>query len=109
MRPTTITRVAGLNRLKAPARNGAGRRYLTMLNPPKFENEKMVSQEHNMKLINALVNTCQFDYAKGSPERALLTKTIQQLKSEFPVTIPLKINGTEVCLRAFQLSSLTPH
>ncbi|KAJ5756689.1 hypothetical protein N7533_006232 [Penicillium manginii] len=78
MRPTTITRAAGLNRLKTFARIGAGRRYLTMLNPPKFENEKM------------------FDYAKGSPERALLTKTIQQLKSEFPVTIPLKINGTEI-------------
>ncbi|CAI7662389.1 unnamed protein product [Penicillium manginii] len=78
MRPTTITRAAGLNRLKTFARIGAGHRYLTMLNPPKFENEKM------------------FDYAKGSPERALLTKTIQQLKSEFPVTIPLKINGTEI-------------
>ncbi|KAJ5388695.1 hypothetical protein N7509_011236 [Penicillium cosmopolitanum] len=78
MRPTTITRVAGLNRLNAFPRNGAGRRYLTMLNPPKFENEKM------------------FDYAKGSPERALLTKTIQHLKSEFPVTIPLKINGSEI-------------
>lgn len=49
MRPATVTRVAGLNRLKACSGHGAGRagragrRYLTMLHPPKFENEKMVS------------------------------------------------------------------
>ncbi|GLI74219.1 hypothetical protein PoHVEF18_002454 [Penicillium ochrochloron] len=49
-----------------------------MLHPPKFENEKMLN------------------YAKGSPERAELTKTIQKLKSEFPVTIPIQINGVEV-------------
>lgn len=55
MRPTTITRVAGLNRLKAYARNGVGRRYLTMLNPPKFENEKMVSQQLIMKSTAALI------------------------------------------------------
>ncbi|KAJ5194703.1 uncharacterized protein N7498_008141 [Penicillium cinerascens] len=78
MRPTTITRVAGLNRLKSCSRNGATRRYLTMLQPPKFENEKMLN------------------YAKGSPERTELTKTLQKLKSEFPFTIPIQINGSEV-------------
>lgn len=43
MRPANITRVAGLSRFKASSSHGAGRRYLTMLHPPKFENEKMVS------------------------------------------------------------------
>ncbi|OQE27847.1 hypothetical protein PENSTE_c004G10030 [Penicillium steckii] len=78
MRPSTLTRVAGLHRLRACASIGASRRCLTMLHPPKFENEKM------------------FDYAKGSPERESLTKSIRKLKSEFPVTIPLKINGSEI-------------
>jgi hypothetical protein len=39
----------------------------------------------------------QLNYAKGSPERAELTKAIQRLKLQFPVTIPIKINGSEVC------------
>lgn len=45
MRLATITRTARLHRLKACSGHGvgqAGRRYLTMLHPPKFENEKMV-------------------------------------------------------------------
>ncbi|KAJ6164772.1 Aldehyde/histidinol dehydrogenase [Penicillium chermesinum] len=49
-----------------------------MLNRPKFENEKPK------------------DYAKGSPERAELTKAIQKLKSEFPIPIPITIAGIEV-------------
>lgn len=42
MWPATVTRIAGLHRLKASS-NGAARRSLTMLHPPKFENEKKVS------------------------------------------------------------------
>ncbi|PLN83644.1 delta-1-pyrroline-5-carboxylate dehydrogenase mitochondrial precursor [Aspergillus taichungensis] len=53
-------------------------RYLSLLHPPKFENEKML------------------DYAKGSPERAELTRTIQRMKSQFPVQIPVTIEGTAV-------------
>lgn len=43
MRLVTLTRGARLNCLKPRAINGSSRRYLTMLSPPKFENEKMVS------------------------------------------------------------------
>ncbi|KAJ5900617.1 uncharacterized protein N7473_004687 [Penicillium subrubescens] len=78
MRPTTITRLVVRSGLLVTSRNGGGQRCLTMLHPPKFENEKMLN------------------YAKGSPERAELTKTIQKLKSEFPVTIPIQINGVEI-------------
>ncbi|KAJ5295750.1 hypothetical protein N7508_010571 [Penicillium antarcticum] len=78
MRPTTLTRAARLNCLKPVALNGISRRCLTMLTPPKFENEKTLN------------------YAKGSPERAELTKTIQKLKGEFPFTIPITINGSEI-------------
>ncbi|KAJ5584934.1 delta-1-pyrroline-5-carboxylate dehydrogenase [Penicillium hispanicum] len=78
MQPSTIARVAGLNRLKACVGNVAARRGLTMLHPPNFENEKSLN------------------YAKGSPERAQLTQSIRQLKSELPVTIPIKISGTEI-------------
>ncbi|KAI7771824.1 hypothetical protein LZL87_006100 [Fusarium oxysporum] len=53
-------------------------RYLSLWNPPKFENEKM------------------FDYAKGSPERAQLTESIKKLKSSFPVKIPIHISGVEI-------------
>ncbi|KAJ5159545.1 uncharacterized protein N7482_006549 [Penicillium canariense] len=77
MRPAPITRVAGRIGPRLTSRNGGARLCLTMLHPPKFENEKMLH------------------YAKGSPERAELTKAIQKLKSEFPVTIPIKINGAE--------------
>jgi hypothetical protein len=38
----------------------------------------------------------QLNYAKGSPERAELTKTIKKLKGQLPFTIPLTINGSEV-------------
>ena len=38
----------------------------------------------------------QLNYAKGSPERAELTKTIKKLKGQFPITIPIIINGSEV-------------
>lgn len=41
MRPSTISRVAGLNRLSLRC-NGVPRRHLTMLHPPKFVNEKPV-------------------------------------------------------------------
>ena len=43
MRPATLTRLASLNGLRATSRNGSAWRCLTMLHPPKFENEKMVS------------------------------------------------------------------
>ncbi|KAJ6133955.1 hypothetical protein N7523_000277 [Penicillium sp. IBT 18751x] len=78
MRPSVINRVAGLGRVTASYSNGIARRYLTMLQPPKFENEKMLN------------------YAKDSAERAELTRTIQKLKSDFPFTIPIQINGSEV-------------
>ncbi|KAJ6051417.1 uncharacterized protein N7446_006049 [Penicillium canescens] len=78
MRPTTLTRAARLNCRKPVILNGISRRCLTMLSPPKFENEKMLN------------------YAKGSPERAELTKTIQKLKGEFPFAIPITINGSEI-------------
>ncbi|KAJ5674523.1 uncharacterized protein N7477_004457 [Penicillium maclennaniae] len=78
MRPSVIKRVAGLSRVTASHSNGIARRYLTMLQPPKFENEKMLN------------------YAKDSAERAELTRTIQKLKSEFPFTIPIQINGSKV-------------
>lgn len=94
MRPATINRVAGLNNLKAYSRNGATRRYLAMLQPPKFENEKMVS--HSIHVMRSLLTDSKLNYAKGSPERAELTKTLQKLKSEFPFTIPIQINGSEV-------------
>ncbi|KAH7001219.1 Aldehyde/histidinol dehydrogenase [Ilyonectria destructans] len=48
------------------------------LHPPKFENEKFL------------------DYAKGSPERAELTKTIKRMKSAFPLNIPISISGATV-------------
>lgn len=49
MRLVTISRGVRLNCLKPRALNGSSRRYLTMLSPPKFENEKMVS---NIKVRN---------------------------------------------------------
>ncbi|KAJ5690724.1 hypothetical protein N7462_005116 [Penicillium macrosclerotiorum] len=78
MRPTTITRVVGLRRPQFLRNHGVAHRALTMLHPPKFENEKML------------------DYAKGSPERAELTKTIKNMKEGFPINIPLQINGIEI-------------
>ncbi|KAJ5423315.1 hypothetical protein N7491_008531 [Penicillium cf. griseofulvum] len=78
MRPVTISRGARLTCLRPRALNGYSRRCLTMLSPPKFENEKMLN------------------YAKGSPERAELTKTIKKLKGQFPFTIPITINGSEI-------------
>ncbi|KAJ6118521.1 hypothetical protein N7471_013141 [Penicillium samsonianum] len=78
MRLVTISRGVRLNCLKPRALNGSSRRYLTMLSPPKFENEKMLN------------------YAKGSQERAELTKTIKKLKGQFPFTIPITINGSEI-------------
>ncbi|CAI7569530.1 unnamed protein product [Penicillium bialowiezense] len=78
MRPTTLSRAARLNCLKPRALNSTPRRCLTMLSPPKFENEKMLT------------------YAKGSQERAELTKTLQKLKGQFPVQIPITINGAEI-------------
>jgi 1-pyrroline-5-carboxylate dehydrogenase len=42
MRPTILTRAATLNCRKPVVLNVVSRRYLTMLSPPKFENEKMV-------------------------------------------------------------------
>ncbi|KAK7425682.1 hypothetical protein QQZ08_007780 [Neonectria magnoliae] len=54
------------------------RRCLTLLHPPRFENEKML------------------DYAKGSSERAELTKALQRLKSSFPVNVPISISGSTV-------------
>lgn len=47
----------------------------------------------------------KLDYAKNSPERAELTKAIQKLKSEFPVTIPIQINGAEVRLIPCQVAT----
>lgn len=38
----------------------------------------------------------QLNYAKGSAERTELTKTIKKLKGQFPFTIPITINGSEV-------------
>ncbi|KAJ5178517.1 uncharacterized protein N7500_001216 [Penicillium coprophilum] len=78
MRSVTITRSARLKILRPRALNASARRYLTMLSPPRFENEKML------------------DYAKGSPEREELTKTIKKLKGQFPFTIPITINGSEI-------------
>lgn len=43
MRPLTLTRAAGLNRLRSRFVNSSVRRYMTILHPPKFENEKLVS------------------------------------------------------------------
>ncbi|PKY01615.1 delta-1-pyrroline-5-carboxylate dehydrogenase mitochondrial precursor, partial [Aspergillus campestris IBT 28561] len=70
--------------MRAASRRSQGRvvrpiyRYLSLLHPPKFENEKML------------------DYAKGSPERAELTRTLRKMKSQFPVQIPITINGSAV-------------
>ncbi|KAJ5953274.1 hypothetical protein N7454_000170 [Penicillium verhagenii] len=77
MRSFMIPRVASLNRLPL-RRNAVPRRHLTMLHPPKF------------------VNETPLDYKKNSPERVELTKAIQKLKREFPVTIPIQINGAEI-------------
>ncbi|KAH6887673.1 Aldehyde/histidinol dehydrogenase [Thelonectria olida] len=54
------------------------RRCLTLWRPPKFENEKFLN------------------YAKGSPERAELEKTLKKLKSSLPVKVPISINGASV-------------
>lgn len=98
MRPVTLTRGARLNCLKPRALNGSSRRYLTMLSPPKFENEKMVSDTKvSMDITGLWLTANQLNYAKGSPERAELTKTIKKLKGQFPFTIPITINGSEVC------------
>ncbi|KAJ5760310.1 hypothetical protein N7520_007466 [Penicillium odoratum] len=77
MRLFTISRRAGLGRLSLRW-NGIPRRHLTMLHPPRFINEKPL------------------DYGKNSPERAELTKAIEKLKRELPLTIPIQINGAEV-------------
>lgn len=65
-----------------------------MMNPPKFENEKMVG--FPSKACDIITDVSQLNYAKGSPERAELTQAIQKLKSGFPFTIPININGSEV-------------
>jgi 1-pyrroline-5-carboxylate dehydrogenase len=68
-----------------------------MLSPPKFENEKMVSDTKLYNCPGGLWLTAnQLNYAKGSPERAELTKTIKKLKGQFPFTIPITINGSDV-------------
>ncbi|UNI23732.1 L-glutamate gamma-semialdehyde dehydrogenase [Purpureocillium takamizusanense] len=51
---------------------------MTILHPPKFENEPML------------------DYAKGSPERARLATALQNLKSQLPIKIPISIDGVQV-------------
>ncbi|KAJ5811416.1 hypothetical protein N7474_007717 [Penicillium riverlandense] len=89
MRLLTPTRTVGLNRLKPGLAYIPARRQLTLLSPPKFENEKML------------------DYAKGSPERAELTKKIKKMKEGFPFKIPITINGTEVQTQQ-SLSQLNP-
>ncbi|CAM1507744.1 Fc.00g045920.m01.CDS01 [Cosmosporella sp. VM-42] len=80
MRPITLT--LGVRALPLRSRNGVSnqflRRNLTLWHPPKFQNETML------------------DYAKGSPERAELTKTLKKLKGDIPIKIPLVINGSEV-------------
>ncbi|KAF7597620.1 Delta-1-pyrroline-5-carboxylate dehydrogenase, mitochondrial [Aspergillus hancockii] len=49
---------------------------MAILHPPKFENEKLLCQ-------------------RISREREELTKAILKMNGEFPVTIPIKINGPE--------------
>ncbi|KAK7404020.1 hypothetical protein QQX98_010193 [Neonectria punicea] len=71
-------RLADLHGASRGSATPALRRCLTLLHPPKFENEKML------------------DYAKGSPERAELTKTLHRLKSSFPVNVPISISGSTV-------------
>lgn len=48
-----------------------------------------------------LTEELQLDYAKGSPERAELTKTIKRMKSAFPLNIPISISGATVCTIPF--------
>ncbi|KAL3301442.1 delta-1-pyrroline-5-carboxylate dehydrogenase, partial [Colletotrichum asianum] len=55
-----------------------GRRSLSLLHPPKFENEPML------------------EYAKGSPERARLLESLRKLKSQMPVQVPITIDGVKV-------------
>ncbi|KAE8144965.1 Aldehyde/histidinol dehydrogenase [Aspergillus avenaceus] len=79
MRPINLQRAVTLKRLQPTCiQNATARRYMTILHPPKFENETPLS------------------YAKGSPERARLTQAIQKMKDESPFTIPIQINGSEV-------------
>ncbi|KAE8380554.1 Aldehyde/histidinol dehydrogenase [Aspergillus bertholletiae] len=78
MRPLALTHAPGLHQLKSHILNSTARRYMTILHPPKFTNEKLLT------------------YAKESPERAALSETIQKMKREFPATISIKINGLEV-------------
>ncbi|VUC27709.1 unnamed protein product [Clonostachys rosea] len=71
------------------ARGCIGQRSLTLLHPPKFENEKFL------------------DYAKGSPERASLQDALSRLKSQMPVQVPITVNGTAVQSNQFR-SQLNP-
>lgn len=48
MKPATIARIAGPNRLKSCLLNRTTCRYLTLLHPPKFENEKPVSLQNSL-------------------------------------------------------------
>ncbi|KAJ5611194.1 hypothetical protein N7510_007913 [Penicillium lagena] len=89
MRLQTLTQTVGRNRLKPGLTCILVRRQLSLLSPPKFENEKML------------------DYAKGSPERAELTKTIKKMKEGFPFRIPITIDGTEVQTKQ-SLAQLNP-
>ncbi|KAH8427477.1 L-glutamate gamma-semialdehyde dehydrogenase [Aspergillus melleus] len=66
-------RTAGIRRLPRSMY-----RQMSLWNPPKFENEKML------------------DYGKGSPERAELTRTLDKLKRDMPFKIPLTVNGSPV-------------
>ncbi|KAJ4174153.1 hypothetical protein NW754_004568 [Fusarium falciforme] len=61
-----------------------GRRNLTLLHPPKFENEKFL------------------DYAKGSPERASLQEALKRLKSQMPVQIPITVDGSALPTKEFR-------
>ncbi|KAK1143518.1 hypothetical protein N8T08_006324 [Aspergillus melleus] len=70
---TNALRTAGIRRLPRSMF-----RQMSLWNPPKFENEKML------------------DYGKGSLERAELTRTLDKLKRDMPFKIPLTVNGSSV-------------
>ena len=54
-----------------------------------------------------LANHVQLDYAKGSPERAELTQTLQKLKRQMPFKIPLTIDGSTVGSPSYNRTQLT--
>lgn len=80
MRPATITRLTGRSGLLVTSKNGGARRCLTMLHPPKFENEKLVSLQ--LKKLNQpiILTTGPVELCQGFTRKSRVDENNSKIK-----------------------------